>query len=63
MENLNNIADVAREVRNKYYREYRKVNKDKIKAINKRWNEKNKDKLKEYQKKYWEKKAQEISRK
>ena len=46
--------------RREYDREYRKKNREKLKAYKKEWNATNKDKVEASRQRYWEKKYSEI---
>lgn len=54
----------ADELKKEYYREYqrewRKNNREKIKAYHKNWRAKNKDKIKKYTDSYWQRKAEDM---
>ncbi|MDG4944980.1 hypothetical protein NMK71_01000 [Weeksellaceae bacterium KMM 9713] len=50
----------AKEMEAMYRKEWRKKNKDHIKAYNKQWREKNKDKVRKYREKYYRKKAESL---
>lgn len=51
------MTEEAKEARRQYYAEYRRKNREKIKAAAARWRADNPDKVKAYVDKYWNKKA------
>ncbi|WP_179085548.1 hypothetical protein [Paenibacillus sp. FSL H7-0326] len=50
------MNEEARQARNKYFREYRKKNPEKVKEYRRKWRKENREKVKQYQERYWEKK-------
>ena len=53
------MSEDAKEMRNKYYREYRLANAEKIREYNREWRKSHPDQIKENTARYWEKKARE----
>jgi hypothetical protein len=52
-----NLSDEAKQLRNKYYRQYREKNKEHLKRYNQQWRKRNKERIKEYEQNYWENKV------
>ena len=57
---VDNVTEAARQARNKYQREYREKNLERIRAYRREWARKNPEKIKEYRARYWESRAQEM---
>lgn len=51
------MQEEVKEIKKKYYQEYRAKNKDRINATMRKWRANNKDKIKQYNANYWNKKA------
>lgn len=62
-EKLTKEEQLAREERNTYYRDYRKKNRKRILANQKKWREANPEKVKENNMNYWLRKAEARSQK
>ena len=56
------MTNEAIEARKEYMREYRKKNKEKVKAYNKKWREEHPERMAAYSEKFWEKKALEAAK-
>lgn len=51
------VAELAKELRNQYAREYRAKNVERIRDYEREWHKNHPEKRKEYYKRHWEKKA------
>lgn len=56
------VAELAKELRNQYAREYRAKNAERIRDYNREWHKNHPGKANEYYKRHWEKKALELLR-
>lgn len=54
------VAELAKELRNQYAREYRAKNAEHIRNYNREWHKKHPGKASEYYKRHWEKKAMQL---
>lgn len=57
---MSKTAEEKRLARNKYMREYRKKNKEKVDEQRKKWYANNQEKYAEFQARYWTKRVQEL---
>ena len=56
------MTEQAKAASREYFRNYRKANKEKVKAYQRKWRKENPDKVRAAQERYWEKKAAAIVR-
>jgi hypothetical protein len=52
------MTDEAARVKRKYYQKYQQENRERLNKYQREWRAKNPDKVREYNQRYWEKKAQ-----
>lgn len=52
------MTDEAARIKRQYYQKYQKENRERLNKYQREWRAKNPDKVRKYNQRYWEKKAQ-----